>query len=339
MEISNEHLNNLQQSFGALRDGIENHINELGDQATFADRFMLAASQSQHDFLQEIAANDAPLTWKELEAQEVAPHLLFDAQAVLSGDPIVGHQVPIKLLGEFLVSFQDVVSSLSRYAAFSAKLSDSAQRVVVPQNQILCAGMFASSFGVGLRVAPDDIEESGQMELFSEEKQQTPNQALELLYLLLDGNTDKTRLRESLTQARVKARYQKLVTLLAKQGASVAFSTKDKTQPAIMTTAQASALVFWLENLQVKESVEIINGVLNGGSLEYDRFEIRIDENTLIKGRMTAEAARDFQRLTFGASVRAIVEVSVATNSDTGTEKTSYVLQRATPPDEVFAFE
>lgn len=339
MEFQNAHLDNLQQSVGVLRDSIENHINDLGPQATFADRFMRAASQSQHDFLQEVAANDAPLTWTELEAQEVAPHLRFDAQAVLSGNPIVDHQIPIKLLGEFLMNFQDVVSSLSRYAAFSAKLSDGVQRVVVPKNEIFCAGMFASSFGVGLRVAPDAAEESEQMELFVAEKTETPNQALELLYLLLDGNTDKTQLRESLTQARVKTRFQKLVTLLAKQGASVAFSTKDKPQPAIMTTEQASALVFWLESLQIKESVEIINGVLNGGSLEYDRFEIRVDEDTLITGRMTAEAARDFQRLTFGSPVRAIVEVSIATNSDIGTEKTSYVLHRATPPDELLPLE
>ncbi len=339
MEFQNEHLSNLRQSVGSLRNSVENHVNELGDQATFADRFMLASAQSQQDFLEEVAANEAPLIWEALEAQEVAPHLLFDAQAVLTGDPIVAHQVPIKLLGEFLVSFQDVVTNLGRYAAFNSKITDGAQRVVVPQNQIMCAGMFAGSFGVGLRVAPDNVEESEQMELFSEEKQEIPNQALELLHLLLDGNTDRTQLRESLTQARVKSNYQKLVTLLAKQGASVAFSTKDKPQPAVMTTEQASALVFWLESLQIKESVEIINGVLNGGSLEYDRFEIRIDENTLIKGRMTAEAAKDFQRLTFGSPVRAIVQVSVATNSDTGTEKISYVLQRATPPDELLAFE
>ncbi len=343
MDFINEHLDNLKRGSEELHSQTQSHVEQLGDEATFADRFMLLAAQKQHTFLQQIGVNDAPLTAEELEAQEVAPHLRigtasqqttsYDARAIITGEPISGHEVQIRFLGQFFVHLQDVTNALAQALSFNATNKGRIQQSIVGNNRLLLTGIFGGSFGVDFRVAPNN--EGEQSSLFQGESELS-NESLEQLRRLLDGDVSNASLVEILTHPRVKTHYQSLIDLIAKRGANVSFATRSQTTPSRISTEQARFRLQWLENLQISDEVRPMYGTIVGGSLERNRFELRLDKdkNSLIEGRMSVGAASAFESINLGREVRAVVRVSTSTNEETGQEKISYFLESFSLPEE-----
>ena len=346
MKSTNLGLIELQESVVLARDGAQARIDEARDQADFADVFIAKSAQSQLQWLED-KSQEAPLTSSELEAEEVAPHLLsrvtssqkqiaqdFDAQFIIEGDPVLGHAIDFNFFGQFLSSFQNTFNALGQWRTYNASAFGRVQQSIIDNNRLLLAATFDGSFGASVQIVSDTQEEvksDGNIALFEDaetgepEPKELPSDLLILLQQLLDGNADKATLAEALTQPRIKTHYQNLIELIAKRGADVKFSTRDQPQAVRISTEQARARLAWLENLQTKEDVQTFEGILVGGSIERNRFELKQAEE-LIEGRMTAEASRSFRRLSWGAEVRAIVQVTTSANNETATEKISYQL-------------
>lgn len=345
MKSTNTLLADLQTSVERTRNEAQARIDEAGNQADFADVFMAVSAQRQKEWLDR-KAEEAPLTFEELD-EEVAPHLLarvaslpaqvddeiYDVSVLFSGDPVLNHAIEISFLGQFLSSLQNTFNALGQWRTYNASAFGRVQQSIIDNNRLLLAATFNGSFGAGLRVVSDaqENEKDGNISLFEEGQDadsnggELPEDLLEILRELLDGNTSRAILIEALTQPRVKTHYQKLIELVVKRGADITFSTRAYPQPVHISTEQARARLTWLENLQTKEDVQSLEGTLVGGSIERKRFELKQGDE-LIEGRMTEEASDSFRRLSWGAEVRAVVRVTTSANDETATEKISYQL-------------
>lgn len=342
MELVNTPWSELQQSVMRTQEAAQRRVDEAGAQPDFANVFIASSAQVQQEWLDR-KAKEAPLTVAELHEQEVAPHLLarvaaspvqdaqkdFDVQVLFGGDPVLGHAIEINFFGQFLNSLQNTFNALGQWRTYNASAFGRVQQSIIDNNRLLLATTFDGSFGAGLQIVSDEIRPTGDLSLFGDEVELNndalPEDLLEVLRQLLDGNTEKAALIESLTQPRIKLHYQKLIELIVKRGADIRFSTRTHPQMVRISTDQARARLAWLENLQTKENVQSLEGTLVGGSIERNRFELR-HNNELIEGRMTAEAARSFRRLSWGAEVRAVVNITTSANDETATEKISYRL-------------
>ena len=336
-------LSTLQETAQRTREAAQARVDEAAGEADFADVFIAASAQAQKEWLDR-KAQEAPLAFAEAD-QSVAPHLRaraasarsqnsgnYDVEFLFGGDPVLGHAIEISFLGQFLYSLQNTFNALGQWRADSASQFGRVQQNIIDNNRLLLAATFPGSFGAGLSVISDaqKSEQNGDLSLFEDERipsetGELPEDLLEILQQLLDGNAGKAALLEALTQPRVKTHYQKLIELVVKRGVELQFSTRARPQAVRISTEQARARLSWLENLQTKEDVQTLEGVLVGGSIERDRFELK-QADELIEGRMTAEAARSFRRLSWGAQVRATVRVTTSANDETATEKISYQL-------------
>ena len=74
MELKPISLTEFKQTVAKSRDSACARLEAAGDDASVTDRFLAESAQTQIEFLDELS--DEPLTFAELEAQEVAPHLL-----------------------------------------------------------------------------------------------------------------------------------------------------------------------------------------------------------------------------------------------------------------------
>ena len=346
MKSTNTVLTELQESVALARDGAQTRADEAAEQADFADVFIAASAQSQLEWL-DSKAQEAPLTFTELQAEAVAPHLLarvaasntqvsnetFDVRVLFGGEPVSGHAIEINFFGQFLHSLQNTFNALVQWRTYNASAYGRVQQSIIDNNRLLLAATFTGSFGAGLRIvsnAQEQDENTGNLSLFDDIESDSasdalPEELLLLLQQLLDGNASKASLIEALTQPRVKTHYQKMIELVVKRGADIRFSTRTYPEPVRISTQQARARLLWLENLQTKEDVQSLEGTLVGGSIERNRFELK-QSDELIEGRMTSDAADSFRRLSWGDQVLAVVRVTTLANDETATEKTAYQL-------------
>ena len=90
MELKPISLTEFKQTVAESVKTAQSRVDAAGREASNVDLFRLHCAQAQLRYLDEIA-NDEPLTFAELEAQEVAPHLLSQfALPVIAGREIGG---------------------------------------------------------------------------------------------------------------------------------------------------------------------------------------------------------------------------------------------------------
>ena len=327
----NKHLNNLREGVNATHDALAAYVEGQGESATVAERLMLRTAQRKREFLSQLAATDAPLTQAGLADQESSPHLTFDAQVTLDGKPVVNHEVDIEFFGHFLVHLQGVTNALAQARALVNANSGRFRESIVDGNQLRLASLSPGSVGVGLRVAPTKTAPTMDTPLPFDEALEEDNSHLPLddLRLLLDGSSTNASLIDSLSNERVKTHYKKLIDLLVASEATLSYRTHSDSRPVTLGREQAIQRAFWLKAFSVDEKFEVITGILAGGSVERNRFELRLvgdESNSPLEGETTPHANKQMRALRFGDEVRAGLRVKIATNPEIGIEKRSYVL-------------
>ncbi len=257
---------------------------------------------------------------EQLQKEAKAARLVENKYALeisLTGDPVNDHAVNIKFFGSLLVYAQDVLNAI----AYSLTGGRQTRRNLIPRNRLALAatgpGSFAASFTL-----PETVEqETLPLDLPEAE---TP---LGLLSALLDGTIDIEDNSEVLTNPQVKAKYSQLISLLARDGASVSVYTQSNPMGVKLSAKEARDRREWLELLRSTVEEKTLSGTLVGGNIETGRFEIKSDQTT-IRGRASDYATKQIRNIHLGAEVTATVEVTTATHEESNfIPKTSYFLK------------
>jgi hypothetical protein len=132
------------------------------------------------------------------------------------------------------------------------------------------------------------------------------------------------------SHGRLKSHYQALNTLLAKNNSSLCVRTRVRPYGSRISALQARHRITWLETCEIKERQHTMIGRLVGGSLEYNRFELEVDDG-MIAGRLAPSARAELQALHLGDEVEArIMEQTSTATSGTHTSS-SYLLLGLVP--------
>jgi hypothetical protein len=252
---------------------------------------------------------------QELLDEKRAAQLLAsaaDAEVVLEGDVTAEHEVPAGLLGGFLTHLQKLVYALAQVRTGHPTSRAPVRRDTAAEHRLLVQANFQpGSFGLRLRLPTYD--ELGQ--LFDSDASET----LEMVCAALDPAAPSGHLAALLGHARVKAHYQNLMELLAKQDVGVVARTRSRPVGVRLRPTQARERLDWLDLLQVSEEEILRTGTLVGGSIERDRFELKCEDETL-SGTVTEAARAQMQRFHLGDAATVRIRVRTVEHEEVSAE-------------------
>ena len=130
--------------------------------------------------------------------------------------------------------------------------------------------------------------------------------------------------------ARLKTHYLALNELLAKANSNLCVRTRACPWGRRLAANDARHRMTWLESIELTEEETTVHGMLVGGSVEYDRFELSAGKD-LITGRIASSARADLRQLHFGEEVTARVK-QLTTRARGGIETShDYLLPSVVP--------
>ncbi len=267
---------------------------------------------------------------RELLDEKHAAELLAsnaDAEVSLEGDATARHEVPAGLLGDFLRFLQSLVSAVAQVRAGRPTSRAPIRHDILAEHRLLVQPAFqATSFGVRLRLPTR--EELGQ--LIETDAAETVG----MVCAALDPTAPSDELADLLGNPRVKTHYQKLMDLLAKQNIGVVARTRARPRGVRIRPEQARSRLEWLALLQVSEETIQRHGLLVGGSIERDRFELKCEDETL-SGTITDAARAQMERVHLGQPVTASIRVRTVEHEEVSSEPSvTYVAEGFWPADE-----
>lgn len=264
---------------------------------------------------------------RELLDEKHAAELLAsnaDVEVSLEGDATTAHEVPAGLLGDFLRFLQALVSAVGQVRAGRPTSRAPISRDILAEHRLLVLPSFQpTSFGVRLRLPTR--EELGQ--LIETDAAET----VSMVCAAMDPSAPSDELADLLGNPRVRTHYQKLMDLLAKQNIGVVARTRARPRGVRLRPEQARTRLEWLALLLVTEETIQREGVLVGGSIERDRFELRCEGDTL-QGAVTASAREQMERLHLGQRVTARIRVRTVEHEEVSTDPSVTFVAEAFEP-------
>lgn len=248
-------------------------------------------------------------------------------ELILDGDPVVQHSIHAGFLGNFLATVQHLINAVAQATTSTPTARAPVRSSIVAENRLWVSAGFPSSFGI--RCTLPTKEQLGR--LYEPSSQAT----LETVSGLLSDEPPSEDLFGLVSHSRVKKHYFDLLSLLAKSGANVRVRTRLNPYGTKFHTGPARERVEWLELLQANEEITSLIGVLVGGSIETARFELKLNDEETIVGKVSEEGTAQLRRITFGARVRAEVRVTTMIHEEGAIDpKISYFLDSVTPETE-----
>ncbi|HVY72016.1 MAG TPA: hypothetical protein VHH73_18935 [Verrucomicrobiae bacterium] len=239
---------------------------------------------------------------RELEAARLEELADADLQIAFSGDPVFEHDIKAGFLGGFLSKAQSLINALAQVAEQKPTERGSIANSVVEDYRLLVAGTFPSSFGLRLRL--HSAVELGHLRLSQTDA------VLDQFCSLIDPNLAQTELIKAMASPRVKTHYYDLVGVLGKEGAQITVRTKARLKGVRINAQQARDRSIWMDSLTESATTLSLVGILTGGSIATNRFELEVNEE-FYRGRISPEARAQMKDLKLGERVKAeIIETT-----------------------------
>jgi len=240
----------------------------------------------------------------------------------LDGSEFHDHSAGAGTLGVFLIRLQKLYSAVAQAIHTGPTLRGPIAGALREATELRFAQVFPSSFGMELYV-PSKLDLMGRS---------IASDSLEALFGLLSASGDEKKLMQVSGElgGRAVNHLRHLVSSVASSGSSILIEWADYTGTKHSWGASqeaAQAVVSHLKNIiQTRSSERVVTGLLGGGSLFKNQFELLItEENTLIEGNMVAglgEAMKQF----FGTVCTVTVDETEVLDRGSGERRTYYVL-------------
>lgn len=248
-----------------------------------------------------------------------------DLDVVFRGGAVEGHAIHAGFLASALGSIQDLVTAMAQ-----VKLGQPTDRAAVPasisDSYRLSVSAFApGSFEVRMRLP----EEPEQLQMIPGTGRQEVVDAVAELFTeeAVEGIEHVEKFLVVLRHARVKSHYQKLLGVLSSSDSDMTMRTKTMPEPVLFTKVQARQRMEWLELNGIREETLHLVGVLVGGNVESNHYDLTVGEDHY-SGRMTDMAATELHGIKFGATVKADVRMLTHYHEDAiVNEKIEYELE------------
>lgn len=238
----------------------------------------------------------------ELEAARRAELAEADLQVAFSGEPVFQHDIKAAFLGVFLSKAQSLINALAQATEQKPTERGSIANSLVEDYRLFVAGTFPSSFGLRLRLHSD--LELGRLRLSQTEA------VLDHFCALIDPNLSQAELIKAVASQRVKTHYYDLVEILSKEGAQMTVRTKTRLTGIKINPQQARDRATWMDSLTESTATLPLEGVLTGGSIATNKFELLVGEE-FYRGRISHDAKSQLKDLKLGERVIAeIVETT-----------------------------
>ncbi|WP_156420094.1 hypothetical protein [Aureimonas sp. N4] len=223
----------------------------------------------------------------------------------LSGDAFDDHTADIGSLGFFLIRLQKLYTSIAQALTVGPKLRGPIHRELSAITNMRMASVYPSSFGVELVI-------SQKFDIFGES---TASSSLNTLFNLLNSTTreaEVTRLSAELGPRSIN-HLRHVLDDLGKVNSGATLSWKDvsgteyrwNAPVATVNSMRASLSRFRTVFLGEQQAI----GVLVGANLLRDRFELQVDDGTVIEGKV-ARSAKIALRELFGRRCRALLDIT-----------------------------
>lgn len=238
-----------------------------------------------------------------------------DAEFTLAGDPVYGHEVSAKFLGDFLRSLQDLVYATTQVVVGQPTSRAPVRGDIIATSRLTVLPQFvAGSFGFRVRLPRE--EELGLLPGSLEANRE----ALRLVGDILGDRLADEELATRLSHSRVRSHYAKLMSLLAEENADIVVRTRANPSGSKIQARRARERREWLNLLQMTTRAVTLEGRLVGGSIERRRFELAAEDGIDYAGTISEQAAEEMRHLHWGDSVRARLEVTTQEHEDVAGE-------------------
>lgn len=231
----------------------------------------------------------------ELELARVAELADADIQFAISGEPVFQHDIMAGFLGNILSKAQSLINALAQAVEQKPTERGNIANNLVEDYRLLVASTFPSSFGLRLRLHSD--AELGRLRL-----SQTDS-VLNQFCTLLDPNVSQADLVKAVASPRVKTHYYDLVEMIGKGGAQMTVRTKTRLAGVKITAKQARDRTTWMDSLAESTTVLSLEGILTGGSIATNKFELLVGEE-FYRGRISSEAKTQMKDLKLSERVK-----------------------------------
>lgn len=235
---------------------------------------------------------------RELEAARLDELAEADLMFAFSGAPVFQHDIKAGFLGVFLSKTQSLINALAQAMEQKPTERGSIANSLVEDYRLLFAGTFPSSFGLRLRLHSSN--ELGRLHL-----SQTAA-VLDQFCTLIDPDLGQAELVKAVASQRVKTHYYDLVEILSKEGAQMTVRTKARLKGFKINAQQARDRATWMDSLTESTATLPLVGILTGGSIATNKFELEVDEE-FYRGRISPEAKAQMKDLKLGERVTAEV--------------------------------
>lgn len=235
---------------------------------------------------------------RELETARREELAGADLQIAFSGEPVFQHDIKAGFLGVFLSKAQSLINALAQATEQKPTERGSIANSLVEDYRLLVAGTFPSSFGLRLRLHSNN--ELGRLRLSQTEA------VLEQFCTLIDPNLSQAELVKAVASQRVKTHYYDLVETIGKEGAQMTVRTKARLKGVKINAQQARDRATWMDSLTESTATLPLEGILTGGSIATNRFELQVAEE-FYRGRISPEARAQMKNLKLGEHVKAEV--------------------------------
>ena len=221
-----------------------------------------------------------------------------DIQLAISGEPVFQHDIMAGFLGSVLSKAQSLINALAQAVEQTPTERGNIANNLVEDYRLLVAGTFPSSFGLRLRLHSDI--ELGRLRL-----SQTDS-VLNQFCTLFAPNVGQAELVKAVASPRVKTHYYDLVEIIGKGGAQMTVRTKTCLAGVKITAKQARDRATWMDSLTESTTILPLEGVLTGGSIATNKFELLVGEE-FYRGRISPEAKEQMKDLKLGEHTKAEV--------------------------------
>lgn len=231
----------------------------------------------------------------ELESARREELAEADIQLAISGEPVFQHDIMAGFLGSVLSKAQSLINALAQAVEQTPTERGNIANNLVEDYRLLVVGTFPSSFGLRLRLHSDT--ELGRLRLFQTDS------VLNQFCTLLDPNVGQAELVKAVASPRVKTHYYDLVEIIGKGGAQMTVRTKTRLAGVKITAKQARDRATWMDSLTESTTTLPLEGILTGGSIATNKFELLIGEE-FYRGRISPEAKEQMKDLKLGEHVK-----------------------------------
>ncbi|MFZ7311777.1 DUF6575 domain-containing protein [Comamonas jiangduensis] len=225
-------------------------------------------------------------------------------------------EVPAAALGSILQTIQSVIDALG---CGPESISKRVPEAIKQRNQLNVTGLFASSFGV--RLQSNDVSIAGNEFLEKD---------LENFVTLIENLNEPSSIGDKLLEINLTARgrFKHLLKLMKDSQFSFKASWGGPTGNGRQVTASFQAISQSLAAIEIASDIETNtitkSGTLVGIDVEGDFFALKIDNNNLLKGKISNEMAQ--HKFSVPSEVNATIEVSAKNDSISESTKLSYKL-------------